>query len=313
MFKTIIPILFLLSFINAQIALPTFQAVHKPHTTTVAESGSQTFSYTGAQQTFTVPSGVTEIQFDVMGAEGGDIDGITVGWGGTSNVSIDAGNGGRVTGILPVTAGETLYIYVGGEGSEDSGGYNGGGDAETCSGTEVIAAGGGGASDIRQGGTALVNRVVVAGGGGGVAGNGRSGSGYKSTAGSGAGGGLTAQAASIETVSGSTCVPGGAGTAVSGGVGGNNSCWCRGGLTAGSGSLGLGGDSVCAPSGLSTCSCGGTGCTSGGGGGGGYYGGGAGVCFAGGGGGSSYTDSGATDVVHTQGAREGNGLIVISW
>ena len=28
----IIPLLFFLSFINAQIALPTFQAVHKPHT-----------------------------------------------------------------------------------------------------------------------------------------------------------------------------------------------------------------------------------------------------------------------------------------
>ena len=146
-----IPLLFFLSFINAQIALPTFQSVHKIHAT-VLEFGTQTFSYTGSQQTFTVPSGVTEIQFDVMGAEGGDIDGITVGWGGTSNVSIDAGNGGRVTGILPVTAGETLYIYVGGEGSEDSGGYNGGGDAETCSGTEVIAAGGGGGSSYTDSG-----------------------------------------------------------------------------------------------------------------------------------------------------------------
>ncbi|SVE00492.1 uncharacterized protein METZ01_LOCUS453346 [marine metagenome] len=28
----IIPLLFFLSFINVQIALPTFQAVHKPHT-----------------------------------------------------------------------------------------------------------------------------------------------------------------------------------------------------------------------------------------------------------------------------------------
>ena len=32
MFERIIPLLFFLSFINAQIALPTFHAVHKPHT-----------------------------------------------------------------------------------------------------------------------------------------------------------------------------------------------------------------------------------------------------------------------------------------
>ena len=34
MLRRIIPLLFSLSFINAQIALPTFQAVHKPHSTT---------------------------------------------------------------------------------------------------------------------------------------------------------------------------------------------------------------------------------------------------------------------------------------
>ena len=33
MLRILIPLLFILSFINAQIALPTFQAVHKPHTT----------------------------------------------------------------------------------------------------------------------------------------------------------------------------------------------------------------------------------------------------------------------------------------
>ncbi|NOQ73025.1 MAG: T9SS type A sorting domain-containing protein [Crocinitomix sp.] len=268
-----------------------------------------TFDYTGGEQTFVVPAGVTEIQFDVLGAEGGDIEGTTIGWGGTSDIFVDAGNGGQVTGLLTVTPGETLYLYVGGEGSEASGGYNGGGDPETCSGTEVIAAGGGGASDIRQGGATLANRVAVAGAGGGVAGNG--GGPYKSTAGSGAGGGLTAQMALTETGSG-PCTRGGAGSAVSGGVGGNNSCWCSGGLVGGSGTLGFGGSSLCAPSGLSTCSCGGTGCTSGGGGGGGYYGGGAGVCFAGGGGGSSYADPGATDVEHTQGVREGHGQIIIT-
>ena len=36
----IIPLLFFLSIINAQIALPTFQSVHKPHTTTSTLSGT---------------------------------------------------------------------------------------------------------------------------------------------------------------------------------------------------------------------------------------------------------------------------------
>ena len=75
-----------------------------------------TFNYTGEMQTFVVPAGVTEVQFDVKGAEGGDAIGTTVGWGGTSTINADAGNGGRVTGLLPVTPGETLYLFVGGEG-----------------------------------------------------------------------------------------------------------------------------------------------------------------------------------------------------
>ena len=66
----IIPLLFFLSFINAQIALPTLQAVHKPHST-VAESGSQTFSYTGSQQTLTISSGVNTITIKAWGAQGG--------------------------------------------------------------------------------------------------------------------------------------------------------------------------------------------------------------------------------------------------
>ena len=268
-----------------------------------------TFNYTGEMQTFVVPAGVTEVQFDVKGAEGGDAIGTTVGWGGTSTINADAGNGGRVTGLLPVTPGETLYLFVGGEGVLLSGGYNGGGDADFCSGTEVIASGGGGASDIRQGGTSLADRTVVAGGGGGAAGNGADA--YRSSDGAGAGGGLIGQAG-LTLYGGGTCLVAQGGSAVAGGTGGNNSCWCGGGMVAGSGSLGLGGSSICAPSGLSTCSCSGTGCTSGGGGGGGFYGGGAGICYSGGAGGSSYTTPSATDVVHTQGANEGHGQIIIT-
>ena len=47
MLRRLTLLLFFLSFINAQIALPTFQAVHKPHT---AESSSL---YDFTSQTFT--------------------------------------------------------------------------------------------------------------------------------------------------------------------------------------------------------------------------------------------------------------------
>ena len=132
--------LILLSFfyiINAQIALPTFQGVHKPHTT-VAESDSQTFSYTGSQQTFTVPSGVTTITIKAWGAQGG-----SGGFWSNSNYCGTGGKGGYSTGELSVTPGNTVYIYVGGQGESHSscsermrqsnplgGGWNGGGDGD---------------------------------------------------------------------------------------------------------------------------------------------------------------------------------------
>ena len=40
MFERIISLLFSLSFINAQIALPTFQAIHKPQNTSSSSSSS---------------------------------------------------------------------------------------------------------------------------------------------------------------------------------------------------------------------------------------------------------------------------------
>ena len=56
---------------------------------------TQTFSYTGSQQSFTVPGGVTTITVDAAGAEGGA--------GGP-------GKGGRTQGDISVTAGATIYI-----------------------------------------------------------------------------------------------------------------------------------------------------------------------------------------------------------
>src|SRR5690606_29001240 len=124
---------------------------------------SVSFSYTGGQQTWVVPPGVTSIDVDVVGASGGNSSG--------SYGTNAGGKGGRVQATLSVTPGQTLYIYVGGQGSgissgSVSGGYNGGGQAYSSS-TSYGAASGGGASDIRIGGTALNNRYIVAGGGGG--------------------------------------------------------------------------------------------------------------------------------------------------
>jgi hypothetical protein len=115
--------------------------------------GSQTFSYTGAAQTFTVPNGVTQITGHVVGASGHLIGGPG-----------PAGVGEDVTATLPVTSGETLTVYVGGSVPTNSGagGFNGGGSG--CPGC-----GGGGASDIREGGMEVSNRIIVAAGGGGVA------------------------------------------------------------------------------------------------------------------------------------------------
>ena len=111
---------------------------------------SQTFTYTGAQQTFTVPAGVTSITVDAYGAQGG-----------TNSPSTNINYGGYVQATIPVTPGSTIYIYVGEQPTGLTGGFNGGGNGETA------GKGGGGASDIRIGGATYADRVVVAGAGGG--------------------------------------------------------------------------------------------------------------------------------------------------
>ena len=81
----------------------------------IAGTGSQTFNYTGGQQTFTVPNGVTEVGMAVYGAQG----------------SSQYGNGalgGYASGKLAVTPGELLYVFVGGESGFNGGGTGGSGD-----------------------------------------------------------------------------------------------------------------------------------------------------------------------------------------
>lgn len=243
-----------------------------------------TFNYTGAMQTYVVPAGVTSLDIDMSGARGGY---------GTSSVNSGGPNipgfGGRVQTTLDVTPGQTLYIYVGGVGSDgvggsvfNAGGFNGGGDGYRW------ASAGGGASDIRIGGTTLNDRVIVAGGGGGYGDNSFSGDF------GGNGGDLTA----ANGESGGD--PNGLGV----GFGGDQSSGGAGGQysvsygVAGSGQLGLGGDAY--------------GDADGGGGGAGYYGGGAGS-YSGGGGGSSYADAALTSsTIHTQGFKNGAGEVIIT-
>ena len=141
-------------------------------------SNSLTLNYTGNSQVFTA-SVTGNYTFQAWGGRGGN-DGLT------------GANGGYATGVLALNAGQTVAIYVGGQGSNGAsaagGGWNGGGNA----GPYGSSGGGGGASDVRLGGTALLNRVLVAGGGGGAgngvnagAGGGLNGNGYVGTPASG--------------------------------------------------------------------------------------------------------------------------------
>lgn len=253
-----------------------------------------TFDYTGDVQMYVVTGCVDSLLVDVLGAEGGRGP-----VGCTTGTSKAGGKGGRVQATIPVSQGDTLYIYVGGKGEDDDlnsalGGYNGGGDALDDSQYSYYGGGGGGgASDIRLNGMTLNDRIVVAGGGGGAGADGcscndlKGGDGGDLTGGNGQGG------------QGCVCNPSGqGGTQSAGGAKGDWACVCD----AEDGGLGQGGNS-------NSTSCGGP--TGGGGGGGGYYGGGGGGLGAGGGG-SSYTFSSATSVTHTQGYQEGNGQVIIT-
>lgn len=132
----------------------------------VYAASTTAFQFTGAEQTFTVPAGVTTIHVIARGAPGGH-----GGYAGRAG-----GRGALVTGDLQVTPGQTLYVEVGGAATSAScvlapnipchGGFNGGG-------TSYTGGGGGGASDVRtvsasQSGT-LTSRLLVAAGGGGGA------------------------------------------------------------------------------------------------------------------------------------------------
>jgi hypothetical protein len=224
-----------------------------------------TYSCTGAQQTFVVPSGVTAIYVKMWGAGGGG--GVSGGWGYGS----DGGGGGCSIGLIPVTAGETLYLVVGrgGQTNYASGQtlvYGGGGGLKNNSDNRYAAAGGGYTGIFRTSVT-QGNALMIAGGGGG-GGSSRAGAGNFG----GAGGGLQGQIGG-SSYDGKYNYGGGGGTQSAGGTG----------ISQAGGALygGYGGE---------------PGNGYGGGGGGGYWGGAGGGysesnTMAGGGGGSGYLGS----------------------
>ncbi len=253
-------------------------------------SQSQTFTYTGAMQTFTVPAGVCTVRVEVWGAEGGR--GYNSNYGGSLN---NAGDGGFVTGDKILTPGTSLAVFVGQKGNDGgfavggTGGWNGGGNGVGWS-TNYGGGGGGGASDVRLGGTALSNRIIVGGGGGGGS--------YYTPATGGWGGYPNGDVGRIGD-------PGVVDQ--NSGLGGTQSAGGNGGVSNGNGSNGL-------PGQLGTGGNAGPGSCAGGGGGG-YYGGGGGAnCNgAGGGGGSSFYGGMDANTNHTNNNRTGNGQVIIRW
>ena len=235
------------------------------------------FNKTERFETFSVPDGVTELEFEVYGGQGG----------------AGGGRGGFVSGTL-VNLPSELTIVVGGagvRGANQDGGYNGGGFS---GGRDGNPGSGGGASDIRIG-SALSDRIVVAGGGGGYGGP-VGGSG-------GAGGG--------ETAADGSAGQGGAGAGgsqVSGGAGGRSN---SGNTNGASGRLGVGGEGGYTFSGYGGGG-GGAGYFGGGGGGADTD-----TCCldaGGGGGGSSYANANYTSGVTFQpGFQAGDGKIILRY
>ena len=288
----------------------------------LAAGGSETFTYTGAEQAFTVPAGVSELHVTAIGGHGGEDSFVPGDWGGA---------GASVTTDIGVTPGQPLYIEVGGNGNAARGmigganAFNGGGPGGPG---EFGAGGGGGATDVRQCSFADITcpalgdpqdpRIVVAGGGGGAAGAAKAQEfplygGQTDGVGGAAGQGAPACAVAAAGYNGVTPDLTSAEEGQGGGGGGAGACsagGAAGGGNATPGGPGFGGE------GGSCCVAGG----GGGGGGGGYYGGGGGSAGpsgpnaynpgGGGGGGSSYS-AGRNSVIATDWTR--TPLVILSW
>lgn len=247
------------------------------------------YQYTGGNQTFLVPVGVTTIEVEYWGAQGSDTT--------TTGGAAAGGLGGYLVAQHAVTPGETLRVIVGGRttGLSSVAGFNGGG-ISAGNGTDSQGGGGGGASDVRHSPYALGNRMGVAGGGGG---GGCGGANGRPNVAGGDGNGNGSGSNGLNN----TTTPSGRGigaTPSAGGAGGTgDGTWSPTNGIAGA--LGDGGAG---------------GYYHGGGGGGGIYGGGGGgggLGAASGGGGSGGVLDGGTVISAASGARNGHGLIKIRY
>ena len=252
---------------------------------------STTYSYTGSNQTWTAPSGVTSITLSAWGAGGGG--GSCAIAGSTATDSGDGGGGAGFCGATVTTTPSTTYSILVGQSTisvnstsatNNATAYGGGGNGGGQS-SQRLGGTGGGRTEFSIGGGLNVpagTRILVAAGGGGGS------SAYQSAElaldGGGAGGGGLTGLSGV----GTGTVPTGGTQSAGGSAGTGNG---GGGQAAFAGLAGLGGGAQGSNVAIDV------GYSSGGGGGGGFYGGGggdsagsAGKRAQGGGGGSSYAN-----------------------
>jgi len=203
------------------------------------------FSYTGSDQTYTVPAGRTSIAVYLWGAggTGGGLDS-------AGETSAGGGAGAVEHTTLSVTPGEVLTLRIGqgpsytqtGNGSTSNplsgtsavggGGWGGVGDGAGANGT--YGGNGGGATTLYRNGTSIL--IAQAGGGGGGSGAGYNTSGNATTGGAGGTGSGTGGSGA-----GSTAQPGTSGSNGGGGGGGGGSGSSQ---AAGDGQSGAGGANI---------------------------------------------------------------------
>jgi len=205
-----------------------------------------TFTYTGADQTFTVPAGITSLTLYMWSAAGGGVTSI--------NGAFKGGAGAYVQGTLTVSGGQVYTVIVGGGGtvadaSITTNAYKNGGAAINNS-PGYLEGGGGGRSGLQLSGVNLI--AVGAGGGAGGSGNGGAGGITAGSNGSGSStnyglGGTQSAGGAAGTGTYNTASPGtqyGGGNAPSSGVGGGGGDGYYGGgggVAFGSGQQGGGG------------------------------------------------------------------------
>ena len=252
------------------------------------------FTYTGSDQTWTKPSGVTAVTAYVWSGGGS---------GGGGSAGRSGGSGGYAKAVINVSSLSALYLVVADGGSTGTGDYNGAGggysgifDSNSAGhGDAVLIAGAGGGGSGASG-----SQAGVGGGGGGANNNGRDGIGDSRLG------------QRTQGLGGTTSAGGAAGNASSSGSYTEHNPTAGGPLYGGRSGMSSNGTSslrTAAYKGGGRAYNNHIGYYAGGSGGGGYYGGGGGMCGygGGGGGGSGYANGSlCSSIVGTNGS-DGNG------